>query len=596
MLPTRACAQSPPPAYDIPRRLMPDCADLPEPPGPLSVPPQLDVLVPDAPVINFGCFVPSMTTELRSTDSTTAMEHRVTAKDGDPCQFNLHTTLDLPKFVVDPINNPPCGFFNAEVSTSFGKYRQAPDGMTPAAKMPYATSTLSNYAVSAKPLSMANAKTKVGAKVIAGAYAIQGTVDEKCDRFVLKCKAPPISYMVTWSPAGMSSGSNGVIDSFCSAQQSMMLGMVGTGPGTPYFNWVRFNSLGVATFDVFKVNGGGTRTLVGTTSLSSASGLDDTPEHGAWCAVDLVPGLQVKIDAALEGDGQTAGGCYDIALSVGDEIDVAVCKDDSEPCNKHLSIDFVFPRILGDPRFQSHSLLLGAVYSGNNNYFKPTVGVVAATAAVEPGACYPCKLYDDEGAQIGSGTYQAYNGTGRTLTPGESVVVELPGKNPECTAVSSDPLACRQHPTNYCGYLTLPGAASNASVSSDAAELDVPDFTAVYRTPAGWQQLDNKLNVPAVCGIVMNKTVIILGEIVHNGTPGAVYYAGATAGSISTTPPPPATETVPANEQWVRVLGLQVTATKVLVKPEVIPFRTVPVAMCQGEANFNYRLGRFGAF
>lgn len=590
MLPTRPCAGSPPPGYEIPLRLMPDCALLPEPPGPLVIPPQLNIPMPDPPVINFGCFLPAMTTELVASEATTAMQHIVTAKDGDPCQFNLHTILELPRFVVDPIRNPPCGAFNAEVSTSFGKYETAPDGVTPPARMPYATTTLTNYAVSATPVTVANANTKFGAKVKAGAYAIRGTVDPKCDRFVFRCKAPPVSYMVTWYP---DSTSPGVISSLCPSLRAMLISLAGSssGGGTPYFNWVRFNDLSMAAFDVYTVNGSGARTFLGSTQLEPADTVG-TAEYGSWCATPLIPGLLIKVDAVAT---DTSTNCYDLAVRTNDEFDVAICKDDTEPCNRHLSIDFVFPRMFADSRVQKYRYLLDGVYAGNKNHFKPVVGTVVSgtDGKVELGATYSAQLYDSYGGPLG-GPVTCYNGTGRVLTVGESVVVQLPEPTMDC--VSTTIFGCR--PPGYeGGYLTVPGASSTTMVSVDnTAEVNLPDGTAVYRTSTGWLPLDNKRSLPSVCGMVFNKAVVIMGEVPYNGTAGAILYSAGAPGATTTVPPAPVTVEDPELEEWVRIMAVQVSPTRLLVNPMVIPIRPLPVAMCQGENQTPIRLARFGTF
>jgi hypothetical protein len=350
---------------------MPDCTTLPEPPGPLSVPPQLSIPMPDPPVINFGCFLPAMTTELVASESTTSMQHQVTAKDGDPCQFNLHTILELPRFVVDPIRNPPCGAFNAEVSTTFSTYKTAPDGVTPPARLPYATTSLTNFAVSALPVGVSNETTKFGAKVL-GSYAVRGTVDAMCDRFILKCVDPPVSLMVTWYPGNTEEGA---IADLCAPLKALCQSLVGSGPGMPYFNWVRFNTLGTASFDVFEVTGGGTRTKIGRTVLAPADTIG-AAEYGSWCTTDLIPGMYIKIDAVLT---DADSNCYPMAIIPDEEFEVRVCKDETEPCNRHLSIDFVFPRMFADPRIQSNAYLLNGVYAGNRNHFKPTVAVVVSS-------------------------------------------------------------------------------------------------------------------------------------------------------------------------------------------------------------------------
>jgi hypothetical protein len=214
------------------------------------------------------------------------------------------------------------------------------------------------------------------------------------------------------------------------------------------------------------------------------------------------------------------------------------------------------------------------------------------SGGVAPGATYKAQLYDDKGNAIGS-PVTCYNGTGRELTIGERVVVELP--DPTVGCASTDPFACR--PPGYSGgYLTVPGAASDTTVSTDPANLNYPDGTAVYRTSGGWSLLNSKLAVPAVCGLVFNKSVVVMGEVTYNGTPGAIRYAALTDGATTTVPPEPVTEADPANEQWIRVLALQVSPTRLLVNPAVIPVRPLPVAMCQGPASFNYRLARFGNF
>lgn len=585
MLPVRTCSATPPPTYEIALRLMPDCDTLPDPPGPLVIPPQLDIPMPEPAVINFGCFLPAMTTELVASEATTSMQHIVTAKDGDPCQFSLHTILELPRFVVDPIRNPPCGAFGAEVSTSFGRYATAPDGVTPPARLPYATTSMSNYAVSATALDVANTKTKFGAKVNPGQYAITGTVDPKCDRYVFECTAPPIELMVTWYP---DNSSIGAISSLCPSLKALCMSLAGSGPGVPYFNWVRFNSLGMASFKVYAVNGAGNRTMIGQTTLTPADTVGNA-EYGSWCAVSLLPGLYVKVDAVLEDPDSN---CYDLALMPGDTFDVAVCKDDTEPCNRHLSIDIVFPRMFADARIQKYDYLLNGVYAGNKNHFKQTKAVVVTSPSVDPGDTYLAQLYEDDGSTLGN-PVTCYNGTGRTLSHGESVVVELPEPNIGCT--SSTPFGCR--PAGYeGGYLTIPGAASNTTVSMDVTDPPYADGTALYRTSMGWSLLDNKLSVPAICGIAFNGSVVIMGEIAMPGVPGTIYYAAVNPGSVAAAPPAPVTEEDPADEQWIRILAVQVNADRRLVNPMIVPLRAVPVAMCQGDIQGAMRLVRFGTF
>jgi hypothetical protein len=180
--------------------------------------------------------------------------------------------------------------------------------------------------------------------------------------------------------------------------------------------------------------------------------------------------------------------------------------------------------------------------------------------------------------------WKFYNATGAPLAPGAKITVFFPDKLPDGPRIPSS------------GLVAPPIAAASMATSVPLDLGTILGFRGLVLTPTGWSDLNNKLSAPAVCGIYWNKSVVLSGEIDHEGDPGAVYYAGLADGSIVSVPPAPVTEADPEDEQWVRVLGLQISATKVLVRPDVIPIRPLPVAMCQGTSNFNYRLARFGNF